>query len=76
MKKFEYKSVEIALTKKSKGLKGFLLSDEDEVSVDSYEYIGILNELGRQGWEVISSIPTTENGWTLTVIYTLKREYE
>jgi hypothetical protein len=73
MKKFEYKLIEIVLEKSSKGLKGLFVSTEEQISPASSE---ILNELGSQGWEVVSNYVTTIEGWTKTVVYTLKREYE
>lgn len=43
--------------------------------VDSQNIEQRLNELGRQGWEVISSFTTNEGyGNTKKIVYTLKRE--
>lgn len=63
MKNWEYKVIEFD----PKGVFGGLL-ELDEVEKT-------LNELGSQGWEVISTITTNEGaGRTKKVIYTLKRE--
>lgn len=43
--------------------------------VDSQHMETRLNELGRQGWEVISSFTTNEGyGNTKKIVYTLKKE--
>jgi len=73
MKKFEYKLVEISLDKPTKGLKGLFVSTEEHVSSNHLE---ILNDLGRQGWEVVSNYVTSTEDRISRVVYTLKREYE
>lgn len=58
MKKWEYKVINL----KAKGVTNLVLSKEDE---------DVLNKLGEQGWELVSSAPTV-NGRTICCM--LKRE--
>ena len=65
MDKFEYKT----LFTDAKGVFGG--------KVDKYAFQHELNELGLQGWELVSSIPTAQSyGSTRWVISVLKRRVE
>ncbi|MEF7566300.1 DUF4177 domain-containing protein [Bacillus infantis] len=61
MKKYEYKT--ISLTKK-----GFFKNKNNPDEE--------LNELGREGWKVVSSYAPVSGGTSTEIIYTLMREYE
>ncbi len=64
MKKWNYKVVEFD-TKSS-----FMGGKVDRQMIENQ-----LNELGKKGWEVISSFTTTQgNGYTRKIIYTCKKE--
>ncbi|MCF8020830.1 DUF4177 domain-containing protein [Petrocella sp. FN5] len=64
MKKWKYKVVEFD-TKKSFG----------GGKIDRQYIEDQLNELGRQGWEIISNFTTNEGyGNTKKIVYTFKRE--
>jgi hypothetical protein len=62
MKRFEYKTVKIEP-------KGFWGTKLDENEIDK-----ILNELGRQGWELVSMQDLAISGSSWTFHYTFKRE--
>lgn len=62
MKKFEYKTLKI----EPKGFWGTRL-DTDEID-------NILNELGIQGWELVSMQDLSISGSSWTFHYTFKRE--
>lgn len=62
MKKFEYKTVRIEP-------KSFWNPKIDHEEVDH-----MLNENGRQGWELVSVIDTEYGGSTWSFHYTFKRE--
>lgn len=65
MKRFEYKTI----TEDAKGLFGGKVNTE--------EYDRKINELGMQGWELISVISSNESyGSTRYVLSTFKREVE
>lgn len=61
MKRFEYKTIEI-LTK------GFFAKMKIE------EADRILNDLGSQGWELVSAAPCITGSTTQRIYYTFKRE--
>jgi hypothetical protein len=62
MKRFEYKTVKV----EPKGFWGTILEPEE---IDK-----ILNEFGRQGWELVSVQDLTFGGNSWTFHYTFKRE--
>lgn len=62
MKKFEYKTLKIEPT-------GFWGSKHDAEDIDR-----ILNELGNQGWELVSMQDLALGGNSWTFHYTFKRE--
>lgn len=62
MKRFEYKTLKIKAT----GFWGTKFSEED---IDDQ-----LNELGNQGWELVSVQHGGYSGNTYELFYTLKRE--
>lgn len=65
MEKFEYKT----LFTDAKGMFGG--------KVDKYGLQGELNELGAQGWELVSSVPSAQSyGSTRWIISIFKRKIE
>ncbi|WP_121965583.1 DUF4177 domain-containing protein [Myroides sp. N17-2] len=62
MKKFEYKTIEI-------NPKGTWSPKMDLKEIDK-----TLNELGEQGWELVSMTSRSFNGSTYGFYYTFKRE--
>jgi len=62
MKRFEYKTLKI----EPKGFWG--------TTLDAEEIDKILNELGRQGWEMITMQDLAVGGSSWTFHYTFKRE--
>lgn len=62
MKRFEYKTLKI----EPKGFWG--------TKLDAEEIDKILNELGRQGWEMITMQDLAVHGNSWTFHYTFKRE--
>lgn len=65
MKKFEYKTLEFQADD-SKFTKS--------MHVDSNEIETKLNDLGKEGWELVNSIDYVVNGFTIKVILFFKRE--
>lgn len=79
MKRFEYKTVKVKVeydnnsSTKSKGLKELFIADE-EGTVDTNEMETIFNELGNQGWELVSTTEKNIDGFTTILIGIFKRE--
>ena len=66
MKKFEYKSLALTMSYEGKWIK--------TKTFQSAEMISQLNELGQEGWELVSSIDQNFSGSTIEVLLLLKRE--
>lgn len=64
MRKFEYKTLEFTPT--GKWIK--------RIEINSSEIEIQLNEMGRNGWEFVSSIDYLEGGYTKKVILFFKKE--
>ena len=63
MKKFEYKTLEVKLD-------GFLSSTPFKAE----EWEEDLNELGQQGWELVTRIERNKEGYTTRALLIFKRE--
>lgn len=63
MPRYEYKTLEFATPNTWKSIK-----------INSAELETKLNELGREGWELSTSLDTVIYGYTQKVILILKRE--
>lgn len=66
MKKFEYKSLALTMSYEGKWIK--------TKTFQPAEMISQLNELGQEGWELVSSIDQNFSGCTIEVLLLLKRE--
>ena len=66
MKRFEYKTLGIEMSTKGKWLK--------TKAIESTEMVTKLNELGQDGWELVSSIDHAIDGYTIEILLLLKRE--
>lgn len=65
MQKWKYKVLEFSPTR------SLMATRMDKKHIENE-----LNELGKQGWEVVSSFITTDaHGSTKKIIYTLKKEF-
>ncbi len=64
MKQFEYKNIEFEPSGK------FIKS----IRIDSSELENQLNEIGRNGWELVNSTDYSLNGYTQKIIMFFKRE--
>lgn len=62
MKRFEYKTVKISP-------KSIWNSEIKPEEIDD-----VLNDLGRQGWELVSVQDLTVSGMSISYLYTLKRQ--
>jgi len=62
MTKFEYKTMEV------KSKIGFT-----NISIETEELSKNLNQLGSQGWELVTATPITLNGSSYRIYYTFKR---
>lgn len=61
MKRFEYKTIEVLTS-------GFFAKMEMKETDDT------LNDLGSQGWELVSTVPCITGSTTQRIYYTFKRE--
>ena len=66
MKKFEYKSLALTMSYEGKWIK--------TKTFQPAEMISQLNELGQEGWKLVSSIDQNFSGSTIEVLLLLKRE--
>ncbi len=65
MKRFEYKELRFTIKYRTFKTPHFIIDDE---------YINILNEEGKKGWEVVNAQSLSGNGVSLENIVLLKRE--
>jgi len=81
MKQFEYKTVKVKInyddgsSKKSKGLKELFIA-EDESTIDTNEVDYKFNELGQEGWELVSTMEKQLNNSTTILLGIFKRVIE